>query len=396
MFALTAMAGGLVIALVVAELVLRLAGYSSPEFYMTDESRGYTLIPGMRGQYRKEGASFVEINADGFRDAEHALQKDPATLRIAVLGDSYVEALQVEHDQGFWRSMTETVQDCGAFGGRRVEVLKFGVSGYSTAQELLMVREEVWKYSPDIVMLVMTTNNDITDNTRFFKKTAIPYFVYHEGGRLTLDDSFRNEKTFLVRNSGLSRLGISLKNNLRFVQAIGEIQVALKYRYRAWKERPTGSPAGETPAEAAPAADVGIDNEVYRPPGDQNWENAWRVTEGLIEMMNKDVTDKGARFVVVTASNGVQVLPNPEQRTSFAKRLGTPDLLYPDRRIAEFCRARAIPVITLAPALADHAARENVYLHGFEGNLGYGHWNQAGHTVAGREIAKHLCESLLP
>jgi hypothetical protein len=353
----------------------------------------------MRGRYRKEGASIVEINAGGFRDTEHSVQKEPGTVRIALIGDSYVEALQVEHDEGFWRPMTETVGDCGAFGSARIEVLKFGVSGYSTAQELLLLRDEVWKYSPDVVMLVMTTNNDITDNTRFFKKTAIPYFVYHEDGRLTLDDSFRNEKTFLVRNSGLSRLGIWLKNNLRFVQAIGEIQVALKYRYRAWRDRVPPPATGDAPADAAtsaPVADVGIDNEVYRIPGDKNWENAWQITEGLIETMKTEVEQKGARFVVVTASNGVQVLPNRDQSAQFANRLGVDDLLYPDRRIAEFCRSRAIPVITLAPTLAEYAASENVYLHGFEGNLGYGHWNQAGHAVAGREIAKQLCEGLLP
>ena len=38
-------------------------------------------------------------------------------------------------------------------------------------QEFLTLREKVWKYSPDLVMLAVTTNNDITDNSRALKKT---------------------------------------------------------------------------------------------------------------------------------------------------------------------------------------------------------------------------------
>jgi hypothetical protein len=79
----------------------------------------------------------------------------------------------------------------------------------------------------------------------------------------------------------------------------------------------------------------------------------------------------------------------------FAKMLGVEDLFYPDRRIADFCRSKAIPVITLAPTLADYAAREHVNLHGFTGNIGYGHWNELGHRVAGEEIGKRVCEGVL-
>jgi hypothetical protein len=111
--------------------------------------------------------------------------------------------------------------------------------------------------------------------------------------------------------------------------------------------------------------------------------------------MKKEVAEKGAKFVVVTASNGVQVLPDVAHRAAFAKYIGVDDLLYPDRRIAEFCSSRSIPVVTLAPLLGEYAARENVFLHGFEGNIGYGHWNQRGHKVAGETIGKKLCEGIV-
>src|SRR3979490_2421452 len=80
---------GLFFGAVVAEIALRVAGYSYPEFYQADNLRGYALPPNMQGWYRKEGEAFVKINSDGLRDVEHSKTKPPGTIRIAVIGDSY-------------------------------------------------------------------------------------------------------------------------------------------------------------------------------------------------------------------------------------------------------------------------------------------------------------------
>ena len=50
---------------VVAELALRVSGYSYPEFYQRDEVLGVSLLPGAEGWYRKEGEAYVRINSDG-------------------------------------------------------------------------------------------------------------------------------------------------------------------------------------------------------------------------------------------------------------------------------------------------------------------------------------------
>ena len=85
---------GILIGGLISEIALRVIGYSYPEFYQLDYSRGYALRPGMEGWYRKEGASYVRINSDGLRDHEHTKTKPPQTIRIAVIGDSYPEAFQ--------------------------------------------------------------------------------------------------------------------------------------------------------------------------------------------------------------------------------------------------------------------------------------------------------------
>src|ERR1700730_11199696 len=182
---------------IAAEITLRLAGYSYPEFYQPDQSRGYALRPNMAGRYGKEGDAFVRINSDGLRDREHARTKPADTIRIAVIGDSYPEAFPVPMEEAFWSIMEKKLKECGAFGGRQIEVINFGVSGYGTAQELITMRERVWQYAPDIVMLTMTTNNDISDNLRALKKTdEVPYFVYRDE-KLTLNHDLKANCTFL-------------------------------------------------------------------------------------------------------------------------------------------------------------------------------------------------------
>src|SRR6185295_3778210 len=108
---------GIAIASLIAEVGLRLSGYSYPEFYQLDNSRGYSLRPGMEGWYRKEGRSYVRINSDGLRDREHAKTKPADTLRIAILGDSYAEALQVPQEQAFWSVLENRLQGCNALAG---------------------------------------------------------------------------------------------------------------------------------------------------------------------------------------------------------------------------------------------------------------------------------------
>ena len=382
-----------------AEIALRLAGYSYPEFYQPDQSRGYSLRPNMEGRYRKEGDAFVRINSDGLRDREHATTKPVGTIRIAVLGDSYPEAFPVPMEETFWFIMEKKLQECGAFGGKSVEVINFGVSGYGTAQELITLREHVWQYTPDIVMLTVTTNNDISDNLRALKKTdEVPYFVYREG-KLALDDSFKETRSFRLRQSFPNRVGRWIKDHSRLIQAINQGHHGFKIWLASRRARsaPVAQPGPEPETKNAPAAseELGIDNVVYREPGDQVWKDAWQVTEGLIRQMRDEVSARGSKFVVVTLSNGIQVYPDANVRQIFLKRVGASDLFYPDNRLKSLCDREKIPVVSLAPQLRDYADQNKVFLHGFGANPGNGHWNQLGHRVAADLITQKLCGGLL-
>jgi hypothetical protein len=389
---------GLLFGLLLSEIFLRVIGYSYPLFYTTDYYRGFALRPGLEGQYQREGESYVRINSDGQRDREHAKAKPSDTVRIAVLGDSFTEAMHVPMEQTFWSLLERRLEECQAFPGKHVEVLNFGVSGYGTAQELMTLRQKVWDYSPDIVVLAFTTYNDVYDNSRALSKTQdVPYFTYRNG-ELVYDASFRDSSAYQWHDSRLSNLGRWFDDHLRLVQLIHYAQTAGKLRLTEWRDRRRAAQA--TPAQpgtnaksAAPTVgEIGMENMTYLEPQDDDWKEAWRVTEGLIRQMHDEVRQKDAKFVVVTLSNAIQVYPDPVVRQNFMKRIGMSTVFYANERLRALAGREQIDFLDLAEPMQAYAEQNKVFLHGFGSDLGgNAHWNQTGHRLAADLIAQKLC-----
>jgi hypothetical protein len=147
--------------------------------------------------------------------------------------------------------------------------------------------------------------------------------------------------------------------------------------------------AGPLPAAGL---ETGLAETIYHEPTSAVWKDAWQVTEELMVMMRDEVAQRGARLLVVTLSSGIQVHPNRSTRQEFLRSIGASDLYYPDRRIKALGERAGFPVLNLAPAMADYAEQQKVFLHGFGQNLGGGHWNERGHALAGELIAQKLCE----
>ena len=388
---------GLLVGLLMSEIFLRVIGYSYPIFYQADYYRGFALRPGITGHYQREGESDVAINSDGLRDREHPKSKPANTVRIAVLGDSFAEAMHLPMEQTFWSLLERKLSDCNAVPGKQIEVINFGVSGYGTAQELMTLRQKVWDYSPDVVVLAFTTYNDVYDNSRALSKTEeVPYFVYRNG-QLLYDASFRDSPTYRQRDSKLNKFGRWFHDHLRIVQLAHYAQFVLKLRLTDWRNRRRlAAQAQPTPmaggVQTTPKAeDIGIDNMVYIEPRDENWKEAWHVTEGLIETMRDEVRQKGAKFFLLTLSNAIQVYPDASVRQNFLNHIGADTVFYPNRRLKDLSEREHIDFMDLAEPMQTYADQNKVFLHGFGSDLGNGHWNATGHRVAAELITQRFC-----
>ena len=68
------------------------------------------------------------------------------------------------------------------------------------------------------------------------------------------------------------------------------------------------------------------------------------------------------------------------------------DLFYPDTRLHRLAEREGFKVITLAPTFQQYAETHQEYPHGFENTImGFGHWNERGHRVAGEHLSKYFC-----
>ena len=382
----------LIFTITVGEIGLRIAGIKSPPplridlelddnspYTFKDPYRGWGGNPNGKSFWNGEGIpSEINMNSGGFRDYERSKTKPKNGFRIALLGDSFTEAIHVKLEDTHGAIIEQNLQQCPVLKDRKVEVMNFGVQGYGTAQELMTLRHHVWDYSPDLVMLVFFAANDLRNNYRALEHDHLrPYFIYQDG-KLVADMSFRNLK-FWQRD----RYAFSLVDFLpfwwvkksRILQLIRKVDIDGKYRQyeKDYSE---------------------INLGFYQEPKlDSDWQETWKVTEGLIKLMRDEVSEKGADFMVITASDSHQVLPDIQRRDGFRNSLNVSNLFYPDIRLKNFGKKENIPVYTLAGPIWNEAKKTDECLHGFDNAIPCGgHWNLAGHKFVGEIMANYLCE----
>jgi hypothetical protein len=362
------------------EVALRIVDFSYPSFFKPDDRLGLRLRPGAHGWFRSEGEAFVRINSAGFRDRERTLAKPPGTFRIVILGDSMIEALQVDMEKTFAALLERQLNKCSAFDSRKVEVLNLGVSSYGTAQQLLNYRLHGAKYSPDLVLTAFFAGNDVRNNSAALEPDTVRPFFRIEGDRLVEDRSFAESDEFKRRTNGF-RVVMEEMRALRLVQAAYFIKDGLAARAAAPRQPAAGQ-----------GSEAGIDDAVYAEPTTAEWRDAWVLTERLFAQLRDEVQASGAKLVILSLSSGLQVHPDPAVRAQFARARGIEDFFYPNRRIEKAALALGVRSILLGPRFLEVAERDKVYFHGFPNTrLGTGHWNEAGNRMAAEIVAAHLC-----
>lgn len=384
---------GLFVGVIIGEIGLRVAqieGYqkigdfveSAPtNFHTSDRDLGWKLKPNASGEWKGEGASFVRVNSEGLHDREHSKVKSPNTLRVAVLGDSFTEAIHVPLEQTFWSKLERKLGNCAAVKGRKnVEVINFGVQGYSTAQQLVMLRKKVWDYNPDIVVLAFFTGNDIINNSPKLEYDLYrPFFVYNESGKLVQDNSFRDLKP-VDRNqkavSFVDRLPGWLVDNSRILQVVKKADLDMKKRQLSEDF-------------------TNLSTKNLKPPENAVWKDAWKVTEGLIVKIRNEVVQKNADFLLVVIGDPIQVDRDPAKRQKLMQENNIQDLYYPDRRLEKLGAREGFRVLTLSEQFKGYTENYQVCVHGFENSVPCGgHWNEIGHRLASILINQNLCREL--
>lgn len=146
------------------EILLRTFLPQNLNISKVDAERVYVNGPNIKSVLkRQEFSTHIQINSQGLRDREYSFGKPANTERIAVVGDSFVFGYGVELNETFVKILENKLNKRS---NKTFEVMNFGTSAYGTEQEYLTIKNEVIRYSPDVIILVFFSN-DLKDNLKF-------------------------------------------------------------------------------------------------------------------------------------------------------------------------------------------------------------------------------------
>jgi lysophospholipase L1-like esterase len=305
------------VAITLLESFFNFAGIGQQEFLEPDQVLGACHIPSKQVTWRMEGLSRDSFNSFGMRDYKRSLTKPANTTRIAVLGDSAAEGMQVALGDTFTIVLQNKLNAEAAAKGskQRFEVLNFGCAGYSQLQEVLQYETQTGKFAPDIVVLFYNHRDaaeSVIDNSMRSLAEPKPYCYLTPEGELKLDNSIleahagelkpspvldwlrRNSRIYGVINQTIFSLSISDK---RFVK--------LKH----WFTR-------QNKHTVAPAA--------YPP------QNIEAVGCKLLERLNNDVKANGGHLILMMFPNTVPYADLKRQQALFSKMANEDGFEYLD------------------------------------------------------------------
>jgi GDSL-like Lipase/Acylhydrolase family len=125
-------------------------------------------VPNQSGIWRvkNEIAAPYAINAQGWNSGvgDYVVARTPGVARVAVVGDSFVEAMHVAPDKSIAERLAAELEG----DGRRWQVYRFAMSGAPLSQYLYMIEREVMSYRPDWIVVVLV-HNDFEEMFQFLR-----------------------------------------------------------------------------------------------------------------------------------------------------------------------------------------------------------------------------------
>lgn len=297
----------------------------------------------------------VDINSHGMRDREHDVAKPVGTIRILVLGDSFMEANQVPFEDSFPSLLEANLR---ARVGRPVEVINASVSGWGTDDELTYLTRYGLRFQPDIVLVAMTLHNDVQDNL------AEEFHAFEQGGlreRPQMDIPAREYAVLQIKEYLASHSHL--------------YQVLLSATRSSWVR----GEANRLDSHVAGLLMKGPDPKIAR---------GWDMTRQLLRKIRETSQKAGAKAAVYLIPIWFQVSEQQFQEFLVAHGLPREQVLLdqPQRTMKQVGEAEELNVIDLLPEFqkSERADPGKLYLPSD------GHWAAAGHRLGAALMAEHL------
>jgi hypothetical protein len=386
---------GSVVALLLLELGLRVAGIGSDQFLRPDRELGVRFIPSKRGLstdtcYRAR----VSINSLGWRGPEIPVAKPEGVSRVLVLGDSFMAGLQVGDEETFSAALERRLGQAGL--PRRVEVLNLGVPSWGTDQEYLALRTYGLAFKPDLVLLAFYGQNDVSDNywALVSAKSTYPkpHFDLTDDQLVASPVDDRTPWPIAV----VREWAAHLRTYPLVRDSLLKIPVAHRVLYRLGivgvvpgdAKRPSAVP-WRWPERWRRQIGVYERNDDWAPRA-----RAWAITEELLRRVRMEVEAAHATFVLLELPSPIAVLPpSLHAGLTWSGDAEAIDADKPSRQLTELARRRHLDLVSLVPAFRDRIGDSEAELERYYLPCD-GHWTAAGHRLAADLVAPEIVTRL--
>jgi GDSL-like Lipase/Acylhydrolase family len=380
------------LAVLVTEIALHLADYPPAQvshqrlFVEYDSILGWRNTPGATGRMTSdEYSNELVYNTHSMRGPVVAYEKPAGVQRVVLVGDSFVD--------GYTQPLGERVGDVlekllnAADPGRRTEVISLGTGGYSTDQELLWLRSEGLLYHPDVVVLLFYFNDIWYNRLDHYWRGGKPLFAVR-GDSLVLTNVplAAPASTDAGREPGLNG----------WIRAHSKIYWLMA---RAIQNQPRlfglavrlglTEPSPELVFDRGQGIVIPGEFSVFRSPLPPEAQEAWTITDSLVERMRTESQAAGARFLAMLIPIRSRIYTeNDDVRGNAGGGTGI-DVNAVTRRFSELCHAASMTCIdptAIFVAAADslRTSSERLYYR-------YDwHWNARGHALAARVLADSI------
>ena len=327
--------------------------------YHTDYRYGRYTIRGIRPNAEFwhtsiDGSWKFVTNSKGFRNTvEFDYAKPPSVFRILSLGDSHTQGYEVRQESTFSAVLERYLKQHKI----NAEVLNAGVSGFSTAEELVLLENEGLKYNPDVVVLGFFAN-DFEDNLK------AGLFGLDSQGQLT-EEKYEHIPGVRIQNIIYSIPSVRwLSENSYFYSML------FNTVWNYFKARLGEAATQQVDTKGRPAAKGQDQFEYAVPTGTSLSEYQITLAAALIERLHRFCEDRGIRLVVVD-------IPNRLGPYRFNSSLPVP--------LVERLKAARIEFMGSESLLAglDGAAEMHV-------PHGHNHISELAHTLIGIGIGQRL------
>lgn len=182
-----------IITFILLEVTLRYTSISLPSYATDSPQYGRTLKPkSLIFDAKAEGFCVDQVNRYGYMGPAYPYEKEENTIRIGLIGDSFVEALQVFERHRFRSLLEKKIQD--DFESKKIEVLNFGLGGVDFRDMYFIATKRLSQYKPDLV-LIFIKNEDLYRENHI----AGPKMILKENS-LEVDYGFLESKESNIRN----------------------------------------------------------------------------------------------------------------------------------------------------------------------------------------------------